>query len=408
MFRPIFSFSILIIFLFCSQASAITWRQILEIAAQKSNDIKSAQKQAESSKLAYYRAYSSFLPQISANASTSQTLNPFSTAKSYSYGLSASQAIFTGLANYYALQSAYLSYKSDESGLNKSLADFFYSTRLDFITLYIARENIKVQHAILGQRSENARLIKLRYESGKEDDGNYMRTQAQLSDAKYNVRSAERDLELAKFKISQILETKIDSSEGLGEVAADKSIDLNKLLEQSPDYKIAKYTLDLAETTKNATISEFLPTANLSLSYSRSGSDWPPSSSSKSLSLSFSLPIFPGGRNVLDYMVNAARYEKAKEDFEKTKKNIRYNIKSAYEGIKDALEAFAVQKQYLSSSKERVRIGEVKYLNGLITYDEWDRILNEFVNSEKNINNYYKNVLNAQANLYKSFGGYIK
>jgi len=387
------------------QSHAMTWKETFSIATDRSNDIKSAQKGLESTKWLYYKSYGNFLPQISANMSAGSSL---SNPQSFSYGLSASQSIFKGFSNYFSMQSSYINYMSDDANLKNTMANYYYSLRSAFLDLFSAQENIEVQRSILASRKKNSKMIKLLYDSGREDKGNYLRTDAQVDEAEYKVSSAERDLELARFRLSQLLEQKVTSVEGSADVSIEKMIDLDALVKKTPSFLLAKYQLDLADVAQKATISEFLPSVSLSANYSNSDTAWPPNSSSKSISLNLSYALFPGGTNIADRFIYNFRLDKAKEDFAKSQKDISYNIKQAYEHLKDAIEAYSVQNKYLIAAAERAKIAQVQYVNGLTTYDEWDRIQTEYVNYQRSEISSNKAMLLAEANWYKTYGGWVK
>ena len=387
---------------------ALTWQEALSQAANKSNEIQGARKQLEAYQWTYYKSYSNFLPQVSAGLSQGESTGGSGTSTSYSYGLNATQSLFKGLSNYYNLRSAAVNYDYYRANLQNTEADAYYQLRLAFIDLYVAQQNVAVRERILKSRAENERMIKLFYDSGTEDKGNYLRTQAQLNEAEYNVASAKRSLELARLKLAQLLDSSITSAEGSPAVVAVLLPDLDSLIDKSPVYLLAKYQLESADINQQKTLSGFLPSVSLNGSYQKSGSDWPPASSSKSWSLSISLPLFPGGSNFIDRVIYGLQLEKAREDFAKNQKDLYYTIKEAYESLKDAIEAYSVQKTYLAASSERAKIAQSKYLNGLISYNDWDLIQNEYINNQNTLLNYNKNALVAEASWYKSYGGYIK
>ncbi len=406
-------FTAVIIVLIASGSFALTWQETLKISEANSNDINSAKKQLDVSQWSYLKAYSPFLPQVSANMSSSQSLDPSNTTKNYSYGLSATQTLFKGFSNYFNLQSAYVNYQLDDVGLKKAESDFFYGIRTAYLTLLTAQKNIDVQKAILAERKENARMIKLLYDSGTEDKGNYLQTQAQVKEAEFNLASASRDYSLAQFRFAQLAGLDVSSAESISaEVVSDATVentsDIYGLLEVAPAYLSAKYQLDLADISKKATVGEFLPSISLSANYQRTGNNWPPDNSSKSLTLGASYSLFPGGANIADAVINFAQYDKASQDYEKSKKDSLYNIKSAYEGLKNAIDAYAVQKVYLNATSERAKISQAQYLNGLISYNDWNIIQGDYINYQRTVLSYWKAALVAEAAFYNSYGGWDK
>jgi outer membrane protein TolC len=402
-----FGFAILMLLVFATATSAITWDEAVS-KADNSNQIQSAKKQADASRWSYYRSLSGYLPQISANAGSSTNYSSSGESTNYSYGISATQPIFKGFATTFAMQSAYAQSQYDQANLNFQKADYYYQLRAAFVDVAVAQQNLEVQKKILAIREDNSRMIKLLYENGKEDQGNYLKTKAQVDEAQYQSAAAKRDWDLAKFRLGQLIDADVDGAQIVWDATLEASVDINQLKEIAPSHQMYKYQLEMAELNKKATVSEFLPSVSLSGNLSNSGTEWPPTNTNKSLSLNFSLPLFNGGSTLSDYAIYSYRLDKAREDFTKNGKDLVYGLKSAYDDLKDALQALTVQKEYLSASTERAKIAQVKYLNGLASYNDWDIIQNEYISYQRNINNYNRSAMLAEANFKKLYGGWIK
>jgi outer membrane protein TolC len=395
---------------YCSAAFSLSWSEALSIAGQNSNQLKSAQKQVDSSEWSYRRSISVFLPQLSASARMSENLTATGTAsaKSYSYDLSASQALFRGMAGIYGIRSAYSSVENSKASLAATEASVYYDLRQAFVDLLIAQENIKLNEEILSRRKENTQLIQLRYDSGKEDKGNLLTTQADEKSAEYDLSSSKRDLSLKQLRLSQLLQYTVSQVEDSSEVKKIQAVNFDDLLHSSPSYVSAQKQLELSELSYKASISGFLPSISLSASYRKSGPDWPPDDENKSWSLSLSYPFFPGGSNIADRAIAQAKLEQAKEEFSLSVKDLRFTLEDSFVNYQDAVEALEVSKVSLSASKERAEITEAKYLNGLTSYDEWYRINNNYIQAQKSLLNSKKSALLAEAAWYKSYGGYVK
>lgn len=405
------SCSALLILLFLSaSAHALTWSEALELAGKNNPRIISAAKQTESARWSYYRSYSSFLPQLSANASIGQTTagTAGATSKSSSYGLSVSQTLFSGFENYLSGLSARADYDYYTASQQKTGSDLFYDLRRGFVDLAIADENIALLKNILERRRNNAALIGLRYENGREDKGALLRTRADQADAEYSVAAAERSRSLAKLKLAQLLSAEVDRSEDKLDVKAPARPDYGALLASSPSYVMDSKQLEKAELAFRRTVSEFLPTVSLSGSYRKSGSDWPPASDSSSWSLNLSYSLFPGGSNIADRVIYGLEYDRARQDFQRSKDELRYSLESAYGGLLDAADAQKIAQLSLAAAALRAEIARTKYMNGLIAYDEWDRIESDYISAQNSLLSRKKTALYAEAAWHNAYGGYVK
>jgi outer membrane protein TolC len=408
--KKIFWSVLFILVVIVTNAGALTWNEALSLAEQNSHVLESARKKVESSEWSYRKSYSTFLPQLSASAGMSETSSGTvsATGKSYSYGLSATQHLFRGMDGIYGIRSAYADLGYQKANLSSTRASIFFELRSSFIEVLITQKNVKLLEIILAQRRENTRLIQLRYDSGNEDKGNFMSTQADEAQAEYDLSSAGRELKLAKLKLSQLLRQDVASVEGQNELKAPESIDFNQLVNVTPSYLMNKKQLESAELAYKSTISGFLPSVSLSGSYRNTGSDWPPDRDSKSWSLNISYSFFPGGSNIADRAIYSAKLAQAEEDFANSVKDLRYNLEESFENFIDALEALKVSKTSLNATKERARISRAKYLNGLTNYDEWNRIENSYIQAQKSLLTQRKSALQAEALWHRIYGGWVQ
>ncbi|MFH1684298.1 MAG: TolC family protein, partial [Candidatus Margulisiibacteriota bacterium] len=189
---------------------------------------------------------------------------------------------------------------------------------------------------------------------------------------------------------------------------APAEVKIAELISQTPSYIMYQKKLESSELDYKATISGFLPSVSLSGSLRNTGSDWPPDSTNKSWGLSFSYPFFPGGSNVANRAGYAAKLAQAKEDFEQSIKELRYTLEQTYENFNDSLEALEVARFSLAADEERAKIVRVKYLNGLVDYDEWDRLESANIQAQKSLLNYQRSAMLAEALWHKTYGGYVK
>ncbi|MFH1362136.1 MAG: TolC family protein, partial [bacterium] len=381
------------------------------LADKNNNELVSAQKSLEGAEWSYKKSFSTFLPQLSATAGMTENLTSTSTtgAKTYSYGLSATQYLFKATEGLYGIQSAYANLEQEKASLRSAQASVYYDLFSAYVNLYVAQENVKLLEQILSQRIENTRLIQLRYDSGREDKGNLMTTKADQAAAKHDLASAKRDLNLAKLKLEQLLDAKVDKVDEDFMVGEPAAVDFAGLLTASPSYLTAQKTLELKEISQKSSLSGFLPSVSLSGSYRRSGSDWGSTTTSgKSWSLNISYPLFPGGSNIAEKIIADLELDAARQDFAKNVKDLRYSLEQNYNSYVDAVEALSVANISLAASRERAKITEAKYLNGLTTYDEWYRLSNTSIQEQKSLLTYEKSALLAEALWHKTYGGYIK
>lgn len=383
----------------------LEWEVVRTLADKNNNQLASAQQQFASYKYTYNKAFTPLLPQLSASISAA---NSNSGSSSYTYGLSASQVLFDGLQNSFSIRSAFNDVEYQQASLNAVKASVLYDVRAGFIEVLNGQQYIKLLEKILAQRDDDSQMMELRYNSGKEDKGNLMKTQADEALAGFDLSSAKRDLLLSRLKLSQLINATVETVEEKGGMPVPPQANLDELVATTPTYIMAKKQLNSVVLAKAATITGFLPTVSLSGNLRKSDTSWPPAADSRSLSMNLSYSFFPGGSNIVNVDIYRARQAQAEQDFSKATKDLRYNIELAYQNYHNAVEALAVGKINLDAAEERSKITKMKYLNGLVMYDEWNRIENSYIQAQKSYLAQEKAVLLAEAAWYKAYGGYKK
>lgn len=394
--------------LFSTSASALTWKHALSMADANNYEIVSSRMQYQSAKWKYLREYSNFLPQLSADLSMNNAFTPTSNRKTYSYGLNVTQYLFKGMENYYSFKSAHNDKEYYKANMRKIKSDVYYKLRQAFIDVLVYQKDIKLISKILYRRRENTRMLQLRYDSGREDIGNLKLTRATQIESEYDLSSVKRKLKLSLFKISQIINHSVLFVVDSKSAKIAKKVNFDYLLDNSPGFRMNKHQLRSAEIAKRSTISKFLPSVSMSGRYKRTGNAWPPNITNRNWSLNVSYSFFPGGSNIADKKIYSFELDKAEKDFDNLKNDLRYNIEDSYRAFKDSLEALKVRKIYLDASSTRATIARAKYMNGLMSYYEWNRIENEYISSQKSLLNSQKSLLSAEAVWYNSHGGWVK
>lgn len=393
----------------CPPSFSATWDEVASLAEKNNEGLRIAEKNLEAMEWQHKKSLTSFLPQLSASAGYGKTDTGGTSSTSASYGLSATQSLFNGFGNLNASKKAYAQLEYSRADLVQKKADALYSVRSAFIDLMIAEKDLALQEQILARRLENAKLIDLLYNSGKEDKGNMLLTLADVESSKVSVSQAKRAFDLAVLKLSQLVGTVIEKAD-IPETTADvkNNADTAELALKSPSYSMAKYTYDIAAISADEALSGLLPDISASGSLRRTGSEWPPQTESRSWSVSLSYAFFSGGRNIIEKIIKDVEKERAAQSLKQSKKDIFYSVSSAYNSLAGKTETLDVKALYLKASKERSKIARTKYINGLMSYDEWDRTENSYISAERDVLSSQKDALIAEAAYKNSYGGWIK
>ncbi|MGM0442004.1 MAG: TolC family protein [Elusimicrobiota bacterium] len=364
----------------------LTWNDVLKKALDKNPRMANARLSLQISDIAYRNSLTNFYPDISGSAGMRKT---DSNEPSYSYGINASLNLFDGFKNVTDTKIKKRELSIEEAVYRRELSDFIYDLRLSFAKVLRARETIDLLEEIQKRRKNNMELVKLRYDAGREDRGAYLRSEADYLQSKFETREAKREYETVKADLlrnmgKEVYQTvKVTGTFNISQVKTEPG---QKLLLENPRYVIAEYDREISKYNLKSRYGNLYPRLGLSGSLSRSGQEWPIDEDySASFNLSLSHSFLNGGKDI--YGIKTAKLNKKISDnsFEETRRKIMLDMKEAYDTLINAREQYEVRKKYFSVSRERSEIAKEKYLNGLISYQDWDSIENEFINARKSL-----------------------
>ncbi len=366
------------IFTAVSSIAAMGWEEILQTAMENNPALRTAENSLKSAEYALKSSYSPFMPRVSASASRGLTHDRSSA------GLSAGISLFSGGANISSLGKSRISYQREKENYRRTLSNTVYNLKTAYAGLLRAVEEVSLSEEIYSRREENYRIVELRYEAGREDRGAYLRADADLARARMNLSSAKRDLELSILNLLKEMgleERRTIDIEGTLDIESLPSEpEIEKLVKETPEYIIRTLGIESALYDRRISRSGFLPDISVSASrsYDIDGFDFTPAGD-WSAGISFSVPIFTGFRNKYNLKSSDIAIMTAKEQKRGAEMDIFYNIKSAFSSLENARERIAVQEKYFRASRERAEIAREKYLNGLISYQDWNTIENDYV-----------------------------
>lgn len=386
-----------------------TWNECLIYSRSHNAQIAAAKQKVESIQAEYSGAKGVTLPSVSADAGLNHSDNfedEQSGKNSYSAGVSAKQQIYSSTFSqieYYGLEveKARVSYKSTSAEVRCSL-------RSSFVNLMYAQNLLTVTGEIAERRRQNARLVQLQYEGGRENRGNYLNAKASLSQAEYNLSSAKRSLSLCKREMAQLMGLTSDISVSIqGQFAVPAA-------ETEPDFaELTALHFDLSKIEyDNALLKQQLTIAYLGYAPdiyatgalttgSEIGGD---ATSGWSAGVQASVPIFDGFQRESKIKAAESNLREAAENLRNQKGASALAIESAWNDYVQALESVSVKKEYLAASQERAKINKSQYALGLVTYTNWASVEDELASATTQYASAVSEALITQAQWQKQKG----
>jgi len=408
-FLKVFLFLIAAAGLFCqvSAEEAFTYESLIRTAMENNRDLKSAKEDVNIALASRTSAISSILPKVSLSAGFSR---PGDGDESYSYGISASQSIFSGFENIDRIKIQQENLLSAEASYQLALASLIYEIKEKYVNLYRAREFIKLYDEILERRKWQFELVRLKFESGYEHKGSFLNTKASLSQAGADVESSKRDEAIAEKELCislgyegwEKLEIKWRAT------APDiekKDPDFRAIASGSPDYRKLQHAKNSAELDAAVSRAVFYPDIGASASWGKSGTQFLPENESWRVGINISLPLFQGFSNLSKQSSAWSSYLKAEMNEKQGYLEKVVELEKKWNSLLDAYDSRSIKKEYLEAAEARAEISQSQYSAGLISFDSWIIIENDLINSKKSYLNAQLDYETAYAAWEREKGG---
>ncbi len=369
----------------------LTWDQARKLALENNPSVRAARAAMEQAGYSYQASLNSYLPQVSASHAVSRSGGDGSSPSNrWSASLSASQELLN-LRTVSTVKTSRIAKEKAEADYLAASASARQALAGAFADLLFAQRRADVQKKIYGIRQENARLIRLKYESGMESKGNALYTEALAESAAVSVKKAGRDLASARRALLEAIG--LESASGVAAVGSlavpEFSLDdaaVSAALERSPRIVSAKKTLESAGERVSSARYYAYPSLKANGSYGWSGEREFPDNKSWSMGLSLSLPLFSGGPTY--HFDNLAAYKKAlaaaEQDYRAARLALASSLRSGYDSYLSAADTARAAVSLLAANEERYKEAQIKYMAGKISFIDLENVERNFVDSDLN------------------------
>jgi outer membrane protein TolC len=383
----------------------VTWEQAVREASENNPSLREARAALRRAEAELRGAWSPFLPDVTLKAGVAKTKN---VGKTYSESASAGWNLFNGFSDRAALKRSRADLDAARAAWDDALAQVGGSLRSDFAQLLFAQEQAALAAAIAKRRHEDLRMVSLRFQAGQENKGSYLRTDAADKQALFDEAQAARALRVAQRGLAHSLGRDpfavLVATGVLGGELPSETPDFLALAAQTPAVRQADADARAAGYALTAARSGFFPSVDASAQKSRTGSEWPPGKDSWSTGLNASWSIFSGGKTAADASAARAQAEAAQAALEETKNLTAFRLEDSYASFQNAVEQVDVLRRFLAAAEARAEIARAQYNNGLISFQDWDQIENDLINSQKSLLAGRRNAATAMAAWEKTRG----
>lgn len=393
------------------QDLSLAWDDARHMAMEHNPKVKAARAAMEQAGYTYLASLNSYMPQVSLSHSVSRSGGDNATAANrWGASVSASEdlldlkTIASVRGDRIAREKAEADYLSASASVRQTLAAAFED-------LLFAQKRIEVQKKIAGIRRENAKLIKLKYESGMESKGNSLYTDALAENADVSVKKAERQLSIAQLALLEAIGLEGTASvKATGDIGVPAfTLDEARVAQAvigSPDMVSARKTLESAKERTNSARYSAYPTLKASQSLGWNDATEFPQTKSWSLGLSLSVPIFSGGPTYYFNSLSASKkaLTAAEENLRAQKISLTASLRSGYDDFQSAAETAVANTSLLKANDERYKEAQIKYMAGNISFIDLENVEQNFVDSDLNQLDFTRTAFSRKLSLEQLLG----
>ena len=396
-------------------ALTLTWADVVAFAVQHNPSLASADYARKAGQATYYSSYNGLMPTMALTNTYSHNNNVngvvVGAQGQYTAQASISMNIFN-MTQVASIRTAKASYSQAMASQRQASATLRANLLAAFANVYFNQVSLEMTRRIAAIQKKNAEEVQLRYASGNEYKGNMMNANAQSLVADVNVVQSVRSLRASIKQLDQYLgldDFQIIAVTGtvVAQTPPDLPARMQDFLENRPDVALQEAVLQSARATLASSEGPLYP--NASINYSRfreGGSEFPDSRYLWSTGATLSWPIFAGGPTAEYFNVKSAHNTLLNQEsaLRAVREAAVANLESAWANYANAVDQAVGEQAVLESYRQRNAEGEVRYASGLVTFDNWQIIVTQWVGAEQTAISDWQAAVTAQATWEQALG----
>lgn len=412
------------LFISTSFAKDLNLEELITIALKNNTNIELSKQQANIKKEQVNKTTSSYLPNMSLNASASQKEIEQNNVKVddnvNSIGINANQLIYDFGKTTSNISSSKYSYNEAQNDLRATISKTILeitSTYYDILNKYqqieVAKEAVKLDELQLNQAQEY-------FKAGVRTKIDVTNAKLKLSNSKLKLIQAKYNLKTANTKLISILGKDLDSNINikfhnqkivtLVESTKYKDYSLENLislgLEKREEIKKYKAKIEANRELLDVSKAEYLPRVDLDATYNNSDSDKITSQDLEQSSISLNLKwnFFTGFSTVADNKISLSKLSSSKKELQQQILDIKQEITAAHLNVKESIDSLNIGLLNVNLATENLNLANERYKAGLNDLIELNDAKLEYTQAKSSLVNIYYSYLSNLAKLKYSIG----
>jgi len=357
---------------------ALTLEEALSLAKSNLPAYQAQAARVQSSEALYKATLGAYVPSLDASGAATRRDIAGYDSSSNNVDVTASLRLFDYKRGYTRDISRY-NFNAEQEGLRKSLLDLVLSVKTSFYTTLASRGILAQRKIQLDNAQKNYEVAEGRRKFGVAKLSDVLQVSVRLEQARFNLVQAEGSLKKSLSELSSLIGTPVaDADELQGILAFDFALPDEKRLEEAlmrrPEILQAQLAVKRAESAEGISTGDFLPVVSGNLTYSRTDTSNPASSSAfvygnpyedRSASLLATWNLFDLGKF---YRRKAASIDTltASKNLKETERSLRLELRNSYEDFITASRNVKVSEEQLRQAQQNYdqAFGEYKVGKG--------------------------------------------
>lgn len=366
---------------------ALSLDQLIDIGLENNSDVYVAERNLSSARASHRGSYSGLLPSLRASVSrdmdpgpgiydpsTGQTIDP----DIYSSGLSVSQTIFDGVASWYSASSGRVSLESSQQALEYTRQQVVLNIKQAYYRLLSQIELLEVAEESLELSRRQLELVEERYRLKAVKETDLLKQRVSVGRSEESVYNARQSLATATTNFNVILgrdpttPLNIQRDSVVIEPVPDRAVALDALEANNPYLKMQELSVTQARLNVKRQRGVLMPSLSLSYSVRSGGSDFRnvfdfDFQDASSTTLSMSVPIFSGLRNITQY--SQTRYSALAEEerLVSRQRDLKRQLENTLSSLESLHNIYPINQEVLASAEADARLAEEQYSLGAIS-----------------------------------------
>ncbi|MGK9368636.1 TolC family protein [Melioribacter sp. Ez-97] len=371
----------------------LSWKDVVEITKENSLELQNKRLDYNIQKLETWKSLSNFLPSLSYQGIFQRNIElpvfvfmgqrfTVGTPYNFQHSIVASLPLFTGGArwfNYDLQKTLRKSLKEELKGKEESVV---YDAVATYYSIVLAKELIHTAEEAVKVAYENLEQVKKFYNVGAATELDLQRARSQYSSTLPALESALTGYKLSKQRLKSLLNIPLADSLVIGDTLEIKNV-LNELEdislenlkslsnENRTELKIVNYQADAGSVGEKLALSKFSPVVSLAASVDHAAPmenskvRWKDYIRSKSIVLTVDVPLFEGGRRILDWQIAKINSDKIDILKKQTEYAVQLDVEQSYYNFLESEKNLKNLKDALEHARESLRIARLLYSQGM-------------------------------------------